>query len=77
MSDLLRAVSQHGYLLLFLIVFAEAVGLPAPAALALVAAGSAVPASPTATLAAQHLSAALDSVRKAADEITVEFGLRD
>jgi len=28
-------------------------------------------------LAAQHLSAALDSVRKAADEITVEFGLRD
>ena len=39
--------------------------------------GSAVPASPTATLAAQHLSAALDSVRKAADEITVEFGLRD
>jgi membrane protein DedA with SNARE-associated domain len=44
MSDLLRAVSQHGYSLLFLIVFAEAVGLPAPAAIALVAAGSAAAA---------------------------------
>src|SRR4051812_10210019 len=44
MTDLLRAVSHHGYLLLFLIVFAEAIGLPAPAALALVAAGSAAAA---------------------------------
>ena len=44
MSDLLRAVSHHGYLLLFLIVFAESCGLPAPAALALVAAGSAAAA---------------------------------
>lgn len=44
MTDLLRAVSHHGYSLLFLIVFAEAVGLPAPAALALVAAGSAAAA---------------------------------
>src|SRR5439155_6218372 len=41
MTDLLKAVSHHGYLLLFLIVFAEALGLPAPAALALVASGSA------------------------------------
>ncbi len=41
MTDLLRAISHHGYLLLFLIVFAESCGLPAPAALALVAAGSA------------------------------------
>ncbi|MGH9514380.1 MAG: VTT domain-containing protein [Terriglobales bacterium] len=41
MTDLLQAVSHHGYLLLFLIVFAESCGLPAPAALALVAAGSA------------------------------------
>jgi membrane protein DedA with SNARE-associated domain len=44
MTDLLRAVSHHGYLLLFLVVFAEAIGLPAPAALALVAAGSAAAA---------------------------------
>ena len=44
MTDLLRAVSHHGYSLLFLIVLAEAIGLPAPAALALVAAGSATAA---------------------------------
>ena len=44
MTDLLRAISHHGYSLLFLIVLAEAIGLPAPAALALVAAGSAVAA---------------------------------
>ena len=41
MSDLLEAISHHGYLLLFLVVFAEAAGLPAPAALALIAAGAA------------------------------------
>ncbi len=44
MSDLLSAVSHHGYLLLFLIVLAEAIGLPAPSAVALVAAGSAAAA---------------------------------
>ncbi|MCU1270402.1 MAG: Rhodanese domain protein [Acidobacteriaceae bacterium] len=44
MNDLLRAVSHHGHSLLFLIVLAEACGLPAPAALALVAAGSAAAA---------------------------------
>ena len=41
MNDLLQAVSHHGYLLLFLVVFGEAAGLPAPAALALIAAGAA------------------------------------
>src|SRR5215831_10076115 len=41
MIDLVQAISHHGYLLLFLVVFAEAVGLPAPAALALIAAGAA------------------------------------
>jgi len=41
MNNLLHAVSHHGYLLLFLVVFAEAAGLPAPAALALIAAGAA------------------------------------
>lgn len=44
MDDLVRAVSHHGYLLVFLIVFAESCGLPAPAALALVAAGTAAAA---------------------------------
>src|SRR5215470_5133126 len=41
MNNILAAVSQHGYLLLFLVVFAEAAGLPAPAAIALIAAGAA------------------------------------
>ena len=41
MFDLLHAISRHGYLLVFLIVFAEATGLPAPAAVALVAGGAA------------------------------------
>jgi len=41
MHDLLSEISHHGYLLVFLIVFAEASGLPAPAALALIAAGAA------------------------------------
>ena len=41
MNNLLAQISHHGYLLIFLIVLAEAVGLPAPAALALVAAGAA------------------------------------
>ena len=39
--------------------------------------GSGAPEPPMATLAVQHLSAALDSLRKAADEITVGFGLGD
>jgi membrane protein DedA with SNARE-associated domain len=41
MHDLLTAISRHGYLLVFLIVFAEACGLPSPAALTLVIAGAA------------------------------------
>jgi membrane protein DedA with SNARE-associated domain len=40
MNNLLAAISHHGYLLLFLMVLAEASGLPAPAAVALVAAGA-------------------------------------
>ena len=44
MDSLLSAISHHGYLLIFLIVFAEASGLPAPAALALVATGTAAAA---------------------------------
>lgn len=41
MNDFLVTVWRHGYLLVFAIVLAEACGLPAPAALALVAAGAA------------------------------------
>jgi membrane protein DedA with SNARE-associated domain len=44
MNDLLVSISQHGDLLVFLIVLAEASGLPSPAALALVAAGAATAA---------------------------------
>src|ERR1700690_3215920 len=41
MAPLLAAIAHHGYLLVFLIVFAEAAGLPAPAAFALIAPGAA------------------------------------
>src|SRR6266851_2086655 len=44
MNPLLTAISHHGYLLIFLIVFAEAAGLPAPAAIALIAGGAAAAA---------------------------------
>src|SRR5581483_9671746 len=44
MNNLLSAISQHGYLLIFVIVLAEACGLPAPAAIALVAGGAAASA---------------------------------
>jgi membrane protein DedA with SNARE-associated domain len=40
MSDLLTLISQHGYVLLAAICFAEAIGLPLPAALGLLTAGA-------------------------------------
>ena len=40
MTNLLSSLSHHGYLLLGLVCFAEAVGLPLPAALAILAAGA-------------------------------------
>ena len=49
MNDLLSIMARHGYALTFALLFAEAIGLPFPAAIALVAAGAAV-ASPTHTL---------------------------
>jgi membrane protein DedA with SNARE-associated domain len=42
MHHLTALLAHHGYLLIFLVVLAEALGLPAPAALALVAGGAAV-----------------------------------
>jgi len=40
MSDLLTLISRHGYLLLAVICFAEAIGLPLPASLAILTAGA-------------------------------------
>ena len=40
MTDLLSMISHHGYLLLAVICFAEAIGLPLPAALAILTAGA-------------------------------------
>lgn len=42
MTDLIELISRHGYLIIVAIVFAESIGLPVPAAVALVAAGAAV-----------------------------------
>jgi membrane protein DedA with SNARE-associated domain len=44
MNDLFSLVARHGYLLIFLIALAESIGLPMPAALALIAGGAAVAA---------------------------------
>jgi len=41
MTDLIAQITRHGYFLVTAIVFAEAIGLPVPAALALAAAGAA------------------------------------
>ena len=42
MSNLFSMMARHGYALTFVLLFAEAIGLPFPAAIALVAAGAAV-----------------------------------
>ena len=42
MNDLFAQVGRHGYIFIFVIVSAEALGVPVPAALALVAGGAAV-----------------------------------
>ncbi|MGE5736901.1 MAG: VTT domain-containing protein [Acidobacteriota bacterium] len=49
MNDVVALVAHHGYLIIFLVVLAEALNLPIPAALALIAGG--------ASAAAGHLSA--------------------
>jgi len=41
MADLAALIARHGYALIFAVIFAEALGLPMPAALALVAGGAA------------------------------------
>jgi membrane protein DedA with SNARE-associated domain/rhodanese-related sulfurtransferase len=41
MNDLLSLIVQHGYVVICLMVFAEAIGMPVPGALALVAGGAA------------------------------------
>ncbi len=56
MKDLLSMMAHHGYVLTFVLLLAEALGLPFPAAIALVAAGAAVAshtlAAPSVLLAA-------------------------
>ena len=42
MNDLLALIVHHGYIVIFLSVLAEALGIPVPAALALVTGGAAV-----------------------------------
>jgi membrane protein DedA with SNARE-associated domain len=42
MTEIISLISRHGYLVIMALVFAEAIGLPVPAAVALVAAGAAV-----------------------------------
>ena len=42
MNDLLANMARHGYLLIFVLLLAEAIGLPFPASIALVAAGAAI-----------------------------------
>jgi membrane protein DedA with SNARE-associated domain len=42
MNDLLSLMARHGYALTFGLLFAEAIGLPFPAAIAMIAAGAAV-----------------------------------
>lgn len=44
MNDLVGTISRHGYLVVFLVVLAEACGLPVPAAFVLIAAGAAAAA---------------------------------
>src|SRR5271167_4930741 len=44
MNHLFSMIAHHGYLLIFVVVLAEAIGLPVPAALALVAGGAATAA---------------------------------
>jgi len=41
-NNFFSLIAHHGYLLIFLVVLAESIGLPMPAALALVAAGAAI-----------------------------------
>jgi membrane protein DedA with SNARE-associated domain len=42
MNEFVSSIARHGYLIIGLVVFAEAMGLPVPAAVALVAGGAAV-----------------------------------
>ena len=42
MHDFLSLIAHHGYAVVFVVVLAEAIGLPVPAAIALLAAGAAV-----------------------------------
>jgi membrane protein DedA with SNARE-associated domain len=72
MKDLLPMMARHGYALTFAILLAESLGLPLPAALALVAAGAAV-ASPQHPLSAPGVMLAAAAALLMGD--TVQFWL--
>ena len=42
MNDLVSAMARHGYALTFAFLFGQAMGLPLPASIALIAAGAAI-----------------------------------
>jgi len=67
MTDMLKLMAAHGYVLTFCLLLAEAIGLPFPAAIALVAAGAAVAAhalwGPTVLLVALSALLVGDSVQ--------------
>jgi len=42
MNDLVSTVARHGYLLTFAFMFGQAMGLPLPASIAMIAAGAAI-----------------------------------
>ena len=73
MSDLLSLIARHGYFLVFAIVFVESIGLPLPAALALVAGGAAVAAG---TLRAPVLLLAAVSAMLLGDSLLYVLGNR-
>ena len=56
MSNLITLLQHHGYALVFWVVLAEAIGLPVPAALALVAAGAAAASGTLSALVALLLA---------------------
>jgi membrane protein DedA with SNARE-associated domain len=58
MNHFVTLISKHGYVLVVAIVFAEAIGLPVPAAIALVAAGAAAAAGALSAPAVLSLSLA-------------------
>ena len=71
MTDLFSLAARHGYLLIFVVVLAESIGLPLPAALALVAGGAAAASH---SLYAPTVLALAVSAMMIGDSLTFTFG---